>query len=289
MKCRESLVLFAFLLVFSFTAFGRRASLNTFAVNKVYTSASNTVVCVPWSGYATNEPPPLAINKLVNSLNLNVDDMLLACTNESTKYDAWQYVKDDKGQPFWKQVNVVERYNPGGLDSFGVTNGLRRGTGLWVVRKSHVAADAIPLYLHGQYATNEASVVVASGTTNNPSAVLLADMDYTKRMNVNDMVDWRAVGIGGNDRLSIPSETGAMEATRDLSWNGTFWYYRKKVREVVNNIGRWKYENVTNGVETSVAPGTGFWFMRRTEGGEPDTVTVTFRKPSFANPPAGQN
>ena len=209
MKCRESLVLFAFLLVFSFTAFGRRASLNTFAVNKVYTSASNTVVCVPWSGYATNEPPPLAINKLVNSLNLNVDDMLLACTNESTKYDAWQYVKDDKGQPFWKQVNVVERYNPGGLDSFGVTNGLRRGTGLWVVRKSHVAADAIPLYLHGQYATNEASVVVASGTTNNPSAVLLADMDYTKRMNVNDMVDW--CRVESKTGKFVESKTGMAE------------------------------------------------------------------------------
>ena len=287
MKLRQFCVLFAFLLEFSFTAFGRRASLNTFAVNKVFTSASNTVVCVPWSGYATNEPPQLAINKLVNSMNLKSGDRLYACTGDCEKYDAWALDGVDKGQPIWKQLKVVTRRGQGSGEPFGITNGVMRGTGLWVVRNTDVEADPVPLYLHGQYATNGASVAVSPGTMEKPSVILLADPDYTSAKNVNEMVDWSKVNVGANDLVSIPSATGGMEAIRHLAWDGQKWYFEKRVEIVSEKTGKvkWGTEKVTEGEEVTVPAGTGFWYQRLS--GEND-VTVEFDAPSFAQSPAGQ-
>lgn len=278
-------VLLAFLVAFSATAFGRVSSLNTFAVNKVYTAASNTIVCVPWSGYSTNAvSPELKINKLVNSMNLHENDQLWAChhdrANNDLLYDVWELQADHS----WKQLHVVKRYDVHHEEPYGSTNNVTRGTGLWVVRNSH-GEEEIPVYLHGQYATNEAPVSIASGSTNEPFDVMLANPDYTQAMNVNDMVDWENVGVSSADKLSIPGTKGTMYPTRNLKWdaNAKKWTYptssgpgTKVGGFVVDDLP--VYSSTCQ--EVCVPAGRGFWYVRKSAS--PDEITVTFKKPSFA-------
>lgn len=278
MDRRLSFVLAAFAAGVSVTAFGKAWSLNQFAVNKVVSSSTNTIVCIPWSGYATNEPPQLAINKLVNSHGLKQGDQMLSCiTNEvgAYRYDAWEF---QEATHSWKQIHVVERYNEEGqgLDPYGVTNGVLRGSGLWVVRKS--GGDlSVPIYLHGQYATNPAPVKIAGGTAEVPSVRMLANPDFTAAQNVNDMLDWTTVGVSEEDWLSLPS---ASKAIRQLHWDSGNhkWYISQKTVKTEGGKTKVYSENVTEGPLLSVPAGTGFWYVRRVPG----DIEVTFPKPSFA-------
>ena len=263
---------FACAVAFAATAFGRKASINTFAVNKVFSEGTNTIVCVPWSGYATNEPPDLAINKLVNSFNLSPGDRLLACAPDYRSYDVWVLQSDHT----WKQSKVVLRKGESTEYPYGTTNGVWRGTGLFISRAN--PAENHPIYLHGQYATN-ASEVVISGGAGATNAQMLASMDYTRAFSINDP-SWTWTGVGENDHLSVIPPKGVQLAKHDYLWDsgeGKWYTYTEDGTTNVNGQTAHLQKKTYDGPALMVPAGTGFWCVHDGAG----DVTVSFPKPSF--------
>lgn len=275
---KKELLVLSVLTVMALPSMAEKAwSINTFAVNKVYSSASNTIVCVPWTGYATNEPPSLAVNKLVNSQGLSAGDQMLVYRDDDSYY-AWELSEED-GKPVWDPMQVVKRFQT--PFAGGMTNLQNRGTGVWVVRKNPNAC----LYVHGQYATNATSVTVSGGSCDAPSCGLLASPDPFVAVNVNELITPKTVTgtISANDWLSIPTDS---TGSRRLYWDAEEqeWYCPRE--ETTTVIWKGKEKKVsktvheTTGSWVTVPAGTGFWYVRREAG----DITINFPVPSFARP-----
>lgn len=273
----KELLVLAVLATAALPSMGDRAwSINTFAVNQVHSSSSNTIVCVPWTGYATNVSPSLAVNKLVNSMGLSVGDQMLVYRDNDSYY-AWELAEED-GKPVWDPMQVVTRFQP--PTAGGTTNLQDRGTGVWIVRKNANTC----MYVHGQYATNATSVTIAGGSREAPSCGLLASPDPLVAVNVNELITPKTVSgtISTNDWLSIPADS---TGSRRLYWDASDekWYCPREVTSTIIWKGKEKKVSETvsekTGLWVTVPAGLGFWYVRREAG----DITINFPVPSFVD------
>lgn len=244
-------------------------SANTFAFVEVATStATNTVISVPWVGYTEDAAPtlPSRIDHLVNPRNLQSGDFLLAVTS-TVSYAAWllQPVPGaEKGELEWVPIDSVLKDSTGdtiyaGNDGGGVVS---RGLGIWLIRQAPVeGAGAKPFYLNGQWTDAPGSVTIKAGAEQEPLCTLVANPNVAQSVDINDLT-WS--GVYAKDTVVIPTDK---TTTRYCMWDSSKgkWYYAKVTKTVKWGQTIAKTEYVYDGL--TLPAGTGFWYVSR--GGTP--------------------
>lgn len=248
-------------------------STNTFAMVKVLSSETNTLIAIPWQGY-TNELDQvvnLPADHLVKPENLTAGDLLLALppAGSTNQYEAWTLTTNEvKGVLIgtWTPTAVAQRKQDGlvSVEAPAADEIVVRGYGLWLVRQKPVDAEgnAIPFYLEGQYVKGPKTVTIAGiqdGQLANP--VMIAHPDCTRAaLEINKDIVW--TGVEKGDTLSIPNGTDAWDY---CTWDGEKWGVS---RSELKGKGIRYYTDY----ELSVPTGRGFWYVRRASG----DVTITF-------------
>lgn len=252
-------------------------STNTFAMVKLSSLATNTLIAVPWVGYTEDALPSREefIDHLVKPDNLTLweesgaegDMLLVVGTNKH--YKSW-HLKELGGIRQWVQAkdilistNYTKKY-----EKDITTNCIARGYGLWLIRRDPSRG---PFYLEGQYTTGPTSVVVCAsvGATN---SVMVAHPVCTRQeaLNINGGVGWSGVNPG--DTLSVPCANSKWDYCK---WDAvkTKWYRTKSVTES-KTIGNKTITVVKqeNDYDITIPVGLGFWYNNR----GPDNVTITF-------------
>lgn len=265
---------------------GDAYSENTFAMVKVLSTETNTLIAVPWTGYFTNgaEHVDSLVDHIVKPENLTTGDMLLAVSN-THDYVGWTLSDDnpDRGERWWKPSKIVERrvvLTNSAVQVAGVSNLIARGYGLWLIRQRPTDdnGDAVPFYLEGQYATNDAEVVIRNVEAGATNAVMVAS-PFCGRSGVFDIntdITWNAVSIGPHDSLSVPNGS---DAWHYCSWDSTsnMWYRTKYVNSA---SGRKSSKVAVPEYNITVPVGRGFWYVSRDSGNE---VKFTFKNPASAD------
>lgn len=157
------------------------------------------------------------------------------------------------------------------------TNTACRGYGIWLCRQNPLENDgrARSFYLYGQWADGNATVKIPAGTGEAPTSVMLANPDCSRETDVNDagLLGVTVGTIGADDTLIIT--TDAKTSFFCYRMNNRWCYSRQELVNV--NEGKFKSDGVTPKAERwvvqtvyhdapKVPAGTGFWYVRRTEG-----------------------
>ena len=275
---------------------GALDSMNTFAMVKVLSCDTNTVIAVPWAFYTPDGEPAvnLPIDRLVRPTNLSVGDYVLMHLPNLTKpteetYAAWQLTKTTEPVPGvaepssendrdwcwkWEPVMTVTA-NPGESGANAKTRtdvwtpeggGVPaecRGYGVWLLRQHPAEGEtAVPFYLYGQWATGEAEVTIKgkSAEPDEPVCTLLANPDCTTSTDVNAL-DWGNLDVGPDDTLILPS--GSKATFYCTYQQGSGWGYSKQTKVKVGGVNVIKTERAS---APRVPAGTGFWYVRRKVG-----------------------
>lgn len=261
---------------------GAVRSSNTFALTAVATSSmTNTIVCIPWTGYTEPGEPTVdsRIDHIVSPYGLTDGDMILAVTNNVT-YAAWMLTADSSevGSPrHWTPITSSQKLADGStLLERNTGDGLvARGSGLWLVRQNPgTKGHANPFYLYGQAATGGAEVLIRGGSKSVPTCTMLACPDASVAVNVN-RIAWE--GVGADDTLIVTTDSAM---SRYYMWDATkkLWYYAK----TSVSAGAIVTEYVTD--LPDIPAGVGFWYVRRTAG----DITVSLGASSASGtPPEG--
>ncbi len=228
-------------------------STNIVGVLKVASALTNTVTAVPWTAlagdpaYATN----IAVSAALHLANLSAGDELLAYDSATGEYHGWTRSSDDT----WDAMTVVDR---DGVRVTPAADGFRLapGTAFWVVRAAPTAsAGARPYFLYGQYRPGDYAATVAGGSEAAPASTLCAN----PTSNMVALADVTFEGsVGAADTIAFNTD-GAASRIYVRNAANTEWGYHKK--SIVN--GRVRSTWMTDG---DIAPGTGFWYVRRTSG-----------------------
>lgn len=247
-------------------------SSNTFALYEVDSALQSTIVAVPVSGYgADGELSDARINSLVCPHGLTEGDMLLAVTS-GVSYAAWELkpvAGSTTGAMEWRPIATAQRVDSGTRSSIIAENDgtgtIARGQGLMLIRKNPGTRDNKGKFsLFGLWKGGETTVTIRGGSSSAPTYTMLADPVAREPLNLNALA-WPAARIGANDTLVLTSESSA---SRVYLWDAkkNSWYYAKTA--IANGMITTEYVYNLD----PVPPGTGFWYVRRTEG----DFTLTF-------------
>ena len=282
----------AALLATSFAVMAEDAvSSNTYGFLKIVSSATNTIISIPWKGYTEDDQPTLDLlaDHLVKPKNIDVGDELLLLGPDNKTYASWLMTKtkDANGRVVgtWQGALTVtprawidggrtysnDTYVYDGTDT-AVT---KRGYGLWLIRHNPLDASGNPkpFYVHGQW-TKVAQEVTVAGTNALPTVAgpydmaaytMLANPDCTKDTKINDM-SWP--DAGPNDTLIVTTDSKMTLFCFKLKKNPRrgggvtdHWYYNTSAPQTVdyNATATSEYSD-----DITVPKGTGFWYVRRT-------------------------
>lgn len=266
-------------------------SSNIHGVLRVDSATTNTLIAIPWRGYAefNDDRYDLLADRLVKPRNLTLgDELLLLDATGSQTFASWtlQDVGKDGVRWSWVPGTTVRRREDGSSAVFVADAGtpVKRGYGLWLVRQNPVDADgkARPFYLHGQWTSGPQDVSVF-GISEGMRGIrgydvagytMLANPDCTHETDLNGDLEWDWSRIGTNDTVVISNDRNAAE-----------YCFRREIRRGADKgkfSSRW-YKAVVSGSEgggtttytdvIKVPPGTGFWYVRR----EPGDLTVRWK------------
>lgn len=257
-------------------------SQNTFAMVKVLSTETNTLIAVPWTGYFTNgaERVDSLVDHIVKPENLTTGDMLLAVSN-THDYVGWVLsdVPSADGERRWQPSQIVERrvvLINSAVQVAGVSNLIARGYGLWLIRQRPTEdnGDPVPFYLEGQYATNDAEVVIRNVEAGLTNAVMVASpfCGRSGDFDINKDIVWDGVSIGEHDSLSVPNGS---DAWHYCSWDSDKkkWY---RTKYVASASGRKGSQVPVPEYNITVPVGCGFWYVSRGS----DEVRFTFKNPA---------
>lgn len=239
-------------------------STNTYALVELNSSATNTIICVPWKGYTSDGKPTkdLAVDRLVLPRNLTTGDLLIKL--DGSDYLAWSLEEVEgsaTGERAWQPITtvdatVVDSVTKSQLKTNDGTGTATCGLGVWLIRKDPTK----PFYLHGQWTSTYDKVTVAKGSADAYAFTMLANPNR-EATEINKL-DWS--GVDPNDVIVINTDK---LTSRDCTWNATKgqWYYStKEVAKVVGKITTYK---TVSHYDLVVPAGVGFWY--RSAGGEP--------------------
>ena len=233
-------------------------SANTYAVVELSSTATNTIICVPWTGYTSDgkSTKDLAVDRLVLPRNLTTGDLLIKL--DGFDYLAWSLEEVEgsaTGERAWQPITTVDATVIDSLTASSLTTNDGTGTttcglGLWLIRQD----PSKTFFLHGQWTTNYAAVAVAKGSAGSMAFTMLANPNCVETR-INSIkwsnVDPKDVIIVNTDQLT----------TQYCSWNATKgWYY--STTEKVNGFKKTVYH-----YDITVPAGVGFWY--RSAGGNP--------------------
>lgn len=272
-------------------------SSNIHAMVKVLSSATNTIISVPWMFYTPDgaSTTNLPVDRLVRPTNLTLGDYVLAHLPNpedpaKKTFAAWQLTKTTEripgvtdpsgdGDYCWKWEPVmtaarVERFEQDHNGSYrtdvwvpdGIaTNTACRGYGMWLLRQHPVDGDGNPkpFYLYGQWTTEDATVTIKGGTSEVPVCTMLANPVCLDRTDVNKLT-W--TNVDTSDTLIITTDS---KTTLYCTYRNNEWGYSKQTR-YDKNEGTGKNPHWVVKTERIPAPlvpaGTGFWYVRRKSG-----------------------
>ena len=231
-------------------------SRNAVGVLKVTSSLTNSVSAVPWMALASN--PQVATNISVSAMlhpaNLSTGDRLLSFNYGTGNYYGWTRTGTGTTAT-WAPMSVAT------IDGIQVTPAPENwrpdpGSAFWLMRAAPKdASGAKPYFLYGQYRPGNYNCVIAGGTKAAPANSLCANPTAS------------AVTLA---RLSFDGEIGADDT---IILNGDSDVSTIYVRNKANTAwGRWR--KIRSGAlvtsvwteDGSIAPGSGFWYVRRSSG-----------------------
>ena len=228
-------------------------STNIVGVLKVASALTNTVTAVPWTALAGDpaHSTNVAVSAALHLANLSAGDELLAYDSASGEYHGWTRGSDGS----WDAMTVVDR------DGVRVTPAaddfrLAPGTAFWVVRATpKVPAGVRPYFLYGQYLPGDYAATIKGGSKSAPSSTLCANP--TSNVVALAEVVFEG-GIGKDDTIAFNTD-GSVSTIYVRNAANTEWGYHKKSVSRGRVVSTW----VT---ARDIAPGTGFWYIRRASG-----------------------
>lgn len=230
-------------------------SANVGGLLKIDSHATNTIVNVPWVGFAENDTTPIDIAALVKTRNLVVGDTVMAVRSNGV-YEAWS-VDENRA---WEQVTTISKI-PGAqtLAEAAVASArtLNRGLGLWLVRCGEGANLDLPFYVSGQYAATPENTTVAGSTSGAAAWTLLANPDRTAVTSLN-AIDWQEKPLA-TDEIAVVKNDGAHQI---FTWKGGKW----------GTGGGWGTDPVTGlpkqlkrDTTAEIPAGAAIWYVRKGE------------------------
>ena len=235
-------------------------SANVGGLLEIDSGATNTIVNVPWVGFAENDATPIDIAALVKTRNLAVGDTVMA-VKPNGDYEAWS-VGEKRA---WVPVTTIAKV-PGAqtLAEAAAANErtLKRGLGLWLVRCGEGADLSKPFYVSGQYAAASETVTVAGVGSGASAWTLLANPDRTAVTKLNE-IDWQGKPLAG-DEIAVVKNDGAHQIftwrkEQDGTWRwGTGGGWEK---DGATGLMRQKARDTS----AEVSAGAAIWYVRKGE------------------------
>ena len=228
---------------------------DTYGWIKVNSSATNTIIAVPWLNVGGGN---VEVAKLVKTDTLTTGDWLY--WYNGSNYYAWQLT----------ETACVKAWTPTGTVTEGMTFtapdatfGLAKGQALFIQR-SDTTKD---IYLYGQYASGDVAVAVAGGGET-PAYTLIAN-PRTAEVDLNSSAAVTMTGTpNAEDKILVPGTDGAI--SKEYTYANGAWGYNTKTTIRVGNKDINKLTRTTTNVTLPV--GRGVWYVSK--GGSP---TFTFK------------
>ena len=226
---------------------------NIVGVLKVASPLVNTITAVPWVSLASDPlaATNIAVSAAVHPANLSTEDCILAFDSAAGRYHGWA----SKGDGAWEPILTAT------VDGVTVAPAPENwrpapGTAFWLTRQSPKdGAAAKPYFLYGQYLPGDYADTVGGGSSDAPTSTLCANPTASAVSIANLTFDG---AIGADDTLVLNTDGDASVV-----------YVRNKAN---TEWGRWQ-KTVSRGFvnsewvqDGSIAPGTGFWYVRRASG-----------------------
>ena len=232
------------------------SSVTTAGVLRVTSSLTNTVTAVPWESMATDsaESTPVSVAETVNPNGLSAGDEILAYDAASGVFRAWTRAADNAWKPVTTVTPTLITSEEADAASFA------RGDAFWLVRSD--ASD--PFHLVGRHVGGTGATRIEPGSAAAPASTLCAN-PTGKAISFKDLVFNGE--IGADDTIVVTADDGIPSV---YVWNASknAWGYWRKTLVGRRIQSTW----VEDG---SVAPGMGFWYVRRSSG----TLSITW--PAF--------
>lgn len=220
---------------------------HTVGVLKVDSSATNTILAVPWKSFDGGN---VKVSELVHAASLSTDDMLYAYDSDGN-LESWR-VNDG----VWVPATVVDGAQTTNSDpaAFGR---LARGKGVWLKRSD----TKKPIYLMGQPTTEAVTNTLTAAEANGePSWNLVASPKF-------EAVDWSK--FSKTDEIIVPTAGKTPKHytyKKDASGKDAWGYPGATVTKTLTlpngtTVDVIKTEHKTG--DTAITPGTGFWYLNK--------------------------
>ena len=221
---------------------------HTVGVLKVDSSATNTILAVPWKSFHNTD---VNVAELVHAASLSEDDMLQAYDGDGNvkswyvKNGVWTSATDVSVSG--EQQTVGEKVDP-------VTFGIARGKGVWLKRYD----TSKPIYLMGMPTTEAATTTLTPAeSSSKPSWNLLASPKL-------EAVNFGKFNTG--DEIIVPTAG----TPKHYTYKNNAWGYPGATVTSTTKLPNGQtiqvisVEHKTD--DTTITPGTGFWYLNK--GGE---------------------
>ena len=185
---------------------------NTFAFLPVNSSASSTIIAVPFSGCGESQQR-IYVTNLVMTANLSVGDTLLH--KNGSGWEAWE-IYSDGGTMRWRGVTVATA-NGTAVSAPASEVAINCGDACWLNRSS----TGTPFFLYGQKNDTKAPVTVAAGTGSKPTYTIVGCPYEAGDFDVTTI----AGAEGDTVILMANNDVGKVE----YRYSGTAWQKLKKV------------------------------------------------------------
>ena len=229
-------------------------SANVGGLLEINSHATNTIVNVPWVGFAENDTTPIDIAALVKTRNLVFGDTVMAVRSNGV-YEAWSVDENDA----WAKMPTVTK-GPGEQTLTEAVAAsarkLNRGLGLWLVRCGAGANLDLPFYVSGQYAAASESVTVAGDASGAVAWTLLANPDRTAETSLND-INWNGNPLPA-DEIAVVKDDGAHQI---FTWKNGLW--GTGGGWTTNSLGL--VQQKKRDTTAKVPAGTAIWYVRKGE------------------------
>ena len=227
-------------------------TVNQFAIMRVASSATNTLVALPWKSLSadTNNPSAITAANVVMTNNLSEGDWLLYYENNN--YKGWRLGSDG-----WAAVNTSTQVGLIKVDPADATE-LERGRAIWIVRQD----TSKPFYLYGQYDAASGSTQVPAGGS------LLANPDANSSFDVSS---GKISNAAENDEIRVPDNAGGLPRVIKKFSDG--WKVKTITDQTVPAGGPYSggasETTWSESGDLTVPAGQGFMYIRSSSEGTP--------------------
>ena len=232
---------------------------NRVGVLQVASSFTNTITAIPWVELDTQSASydkDVKVEDVVLPSGLSEGDTLYRYNVATGNFAAWTY---ENGS--WEAVATVAKDGVSLEEAADAE--LTRGGAFWLVRKNPKDASGAPLpyYLTGGVRPGAYTQAINGGSETVPGKTLCAN-PTPETVGVNNLVftdeSGDTVKPDQKDTLEVPNGTG-LPTVLFRNADNTKWGYYTQVQS------GWYYTTVFK-TNVTIAPGTGFWYIRRAGG-----------------------